>query len=207
MYHPLYSQLTTHVEDLHENPLRYTVCMDHNEKLISLLTQGEVCVIPTDTVYGVVGKLSSQKAVEKIYQLKQRNLEKPVGTILAASISQVANLTTTVALQAAAQFWPGPVSVIVPADETYTYAHKGEMSLAIRIPDDSTLRSLLVQTGPLASSSANLQGQPPATTVAEAKAYFHDQVPLYIDGGDLSNRTPSRIVKIDEHGVVTTIRE
>jgi tRNA threonylcarbamoyl adenosine modification protein (Sua5/YciO/YrdC/YwlC family) len=180
--------------------------MDTNETLISLLAAGEVCIIPTDTVYGVVGKLSSPEAVAKIYQLKQRDLDKPVGTILAASIAQVAALTTNSALKLAAEFWPGPTSVIVPADESFAYAHKGELSLAVRIPSDPILRALLVQTGPLASSSANLQGQPPATTAAEAERYFHDAVPLYIDGGDLSDRTPSRIVRIEEDGRATIIR-
>lgn len=180
--------------------------MDHNEQLISLLTQGEICVIPTDTVYGVVGKLSSPEAVAKIYQLKQRDPSKAVGTILAASLAQVATLTTKSALKLASEFWPGPTSVIVPADESLFYAHKGEMSLAVRIPNNPELRALLVQTGPLASSSANLQGQPPATTVSEAKAYFHDMVPLYIDGGNLSDRTPSRIVRIEKDGLVTVIR-
>lgn len=183
-----------------------TPFMNHTEALITLLARGEVCVIPTDTVYGVVGKLSSPKAVAKIYQLKQRDTAKPVGTILAASIAQVAALTTKSALTLAAEFWPGPTSVIVPADNTYDYAHKGEMSLAVRIPADDALRALLVQTGPLASSSANLQGQEPATTVAEARAYFHDAVPLYIDGGDLSGRTPSRIVRIEEDGQIAVVR-
>lgn len=180
--------------------------MDHDEQLISLLAAGEICIIPTDTVYGVVGKLSSPEAVAKIYQLKQRDLDKPVGTILAASIAQVASLTTKSALKLASEFWPGPTSVIVPADESFTYAHKGELSLAVRIPNDPVLRALLVQTGPLASSSANLQGQPPATTVDEARSYFHNAVPYYVDGGDLSNRTPSRIIRINDDGTLTVLR-
>lgn len=180
--------------------------MDHNETLLQLLNQDEVCVIPTDTVYGVVGQLSSKAAVRKIYELKQRDDTKAVGTILAASLEQVADITTDAALDVASQFWPGPVSVILPASDAYQYAHRGEMSLAVRIPADETLRALLEKTGPLASSSANLQAQPPATTVAEAKAYFSEAVPLYIDGGDLSNRAPSKIVRIATDGTVTTVR-
>lgn len=180
--------------------------MDHNEQLIELLAHDDVCVIPTDTVYGVVGKLNSPKAVAKIYELKQRDPEKPVGTILAASLAQVATLTTKEALALAAEFWPGPTSVIVPADDSYAYAHKGEMSLAVRIPADEALRALLVQTGPLATSSANLQSQEPATTVQEAKDYFGDKVALYIDGGDLSERAPSRIIRIESNGQRTVVR-
>lgn len=181
--------------------------MDHNENLITLLAHSEVCVIPTDTVYGVVARLDDEQAVSKIYELKQRDLTKAVGTILAASLEQVAALTTTTALEAAAGFWPGPVSVILPASEKYAYAHKGENSLAVRIPADQTLRALLEKTGPLASSSANLQGQPPATTVIEAKNYFGDKIPLYIDGGDLSNRKPSKIIRIDAEGNMVTLRD
>lgn len=180
--------------------------MDDNKQLIERLRRGEVCVIPTDTVYGLVGKLNSPAAVAKIYQLKQRDQTKPVGTILAASLTQVAALTTKDALQLAAQFWPGPISVIVPATTAYQYAHKGEMSLAVRIPAHQALRALLEQTGPLASSSANLQSLPPASTVQQARDYFGSNIPLYVDGGDLSQRTASRIVRIESDGTLATIR-
>lgn len=63
-------------------------------------------------------------------------------------IAQVAALTTKSALKLAAEFWPGPTSVIVPADDTYEYAHKGEMSLAVRIPADETLRALAYSNRP-----------------------------------------------------------
>jgi len=180
--------------------------MEKFESTIPILNADDICVIPTDTVYGVVGKLSSKRAVARIYEVKQRDPQKPVGTILAASLEQVASITTSSALDVAAQYWPGPVSVILPASDEYFYAHKGEMSFAVRIPDDEPLRALLEQTGPLASSSANVQAEPPATTIEEAKAYFGSEVPLYIDGGDLSGHAPSRIIRIDDDGTVIVIR-
>lgn len=181
--------------------------MDGNTMLINALLNNDVCVIPTDTVYGAVARLDSPAAVAKIYDVKRRDLHKPVGTILAASLEQIAPLTTPEALEAAAAYWPGPVSVILPTSDRYNYAHKGAMSLAVRIPADQKLRALIEQTGPLASSSANLQEQPPATTIAEARAYFGDTVPLYVDGGDLSHRSPSRIIKINSDGSLATVRE
>lgn len=180
--------------------------MEKFASAIPILNADDICVIPTDTVYGVVGKLSSKQAVARIYEVKQRDPQKPVGTILAASLEQVADITTSPALDVAAQYWPGPVSVILPASDEYEYAHKGEMSFAVRIPDDESLRALLEQTGPLASSSANVQAEPPATTIEEAKAYFGSAVPLYIDGGDLSSRAPSKIIRIADDGDVTVIR-
>lgn len=187
--------------------MRYTTHMEKFESALPILNANDICVIPTDTVYGVVGKLSSKQAVARMYEVKQRDPQKPVGTILAASLEQVAAITTsTAALDVARQYWPGPVSVILPASDDYTYAHKGEMSFAVRIPADEALRAFLEQTGPLASSSANVQAEPPATTVEEAKAYFGSSVPLYIDGGDLSGRAPSKIIRIDDTGTVTVIR-
>lgn len=181
--------------------------MEKYEAAIQILNSDDICVIPTDTVYGVVGKLSSKRAVARMYEMKERDLNKPVGTILAASLDQVAAITTSpTALAVAAQYWPGPVSVILPASEEYAYAHKGEMSFAVRIPDVASLRALLEKTGPLASSSANIQAQPPATTVEEAKAYFGSAISLYIDGGDLSGRAPSRIIRIDDAGTVEVVR-
>lgn len=181
--------------------------MEKYESAVQLLNADDVCVIPTDTVYGVVGKLSSKRAVARMYDVKVRDAQKPVGTILAASLDQVAAITTSpAALAVAAQYWPGPVSVILPASEAYAYAHKGEASFAVRIPDNEPLRALLEQTGPLASSSANLQGQPPATTVEQAKTYFGSAISLYIDGGDLSDRMPSKIIRIDDAGNTAIIR-
>jgi tRNA A37 threonylcarbamoyladenosine synthetase subunit TsaC/SUA5/YrdC len=80
------------------------------------------------------------------------------------------------------------------------YIHQGTDSLAIRIPDDSALLELLQQTGPLLTSSANQPGQPPATTISEAKAYFGSQVDYYEDAGAV-NRAPSTVVKVENDGI------
>jgi L-threonylcarbamoyladenylate synthase len=75
------------------------------------------------------------------------------------------------------------------------------MSLAIRLPADKDLQELLKRTGPLLTSSANLPGESPATNIAEARQYFGDKVDFYIDGGDLSNRQPSTIIRIIDDAI------
>jgi L-threonylcarbamoyladenylate synthase len=166
-----------------------------------LLKPGSIGVIPTDTVYGVVARAADQAAVERLYNLKKRD-NKP-GTLIAADIKQLEELGLKHRyLKAVEQFWPGAVSVIIPAaDPELTYLHRGKMTLAVRIPDDSKLKKLLQATGPLLTSSANPPGQPTATTIGQAKKYFSDQVDFYSDSGDLSGRQPSTVIRIIDDAI------
>jgi L-threonylcarbamoyladenylate synthase len=105
-------------------------------------------------------------------------------------------------LKAVEQFWPGAVSVVIPAaDPALSYLHQAKMSLAVRIPNDKALLKLLEQTGPLLTSSANQPGQAPAATIELAKKYFGQQVDFYVDGGDLSGRQASTVVRILDDAV------
>jgi L-threonylcarbamoyladenylate synthase len=159
-----------------------------------LRVPGEIAIIPTDTVYGVVARAADPEAVARLYKLKHR--EGKPGTLVAASIDQLSDLGVERKYLTAIEYlWPGAVSVIIPCGQNLFYIHQGTDSLAIRIPDDERLRALLHQTGPLLTSSANQPGEPPATTVAEARAYFGDQVDWYEDGG-VVNREPSTVVKV-----------
>lgn len=158
--------------------------------------RGCIAVIPTDTVYGLVAKATDSHAVKKLYELKNREF-KP-GTLIAANIEQLEQLGLKRRyLKAVEQYWPGPISVIIPcADPNLQYLHQGKMSLAVRLPESSEMKELLNLTGPLITSSANLAGQPPAVTIDQARAYFGDQVDHYYDGGDLSGRSPSTIIRV-----------
>jgi L-threonylcarbamoyladenylate synthase len=163
-----------------------------------LLQRGAIGVIPTDTVYGIVARAADKVAVERLYRVKSRE-HKP-GTVIAASIDQLVELDIKRRyLKAVEQFWPGPISVEIPHPLEYLNQSTGRQ--AFRIPDDGPLIKLLLQTGPLLTSSANLPGEPPANTVAEAKRYFADAVDFYIDGGDLSDRKPSTLVRIVDDAV------
>lgn len=164
-----------------------------------LITPGEIAIIPTDTVYGVVARAADADAVARLYQLKRR--EKKPGTIVAASIGQLVELGVKRRyLTAVEQFWPGAVSVIIPCGEELHYIHQGVGSLAFRIPNDQRMIDLLEQTGPLVTSSANQPGEPPATTIDEAKAYFGDQVQWYEDGGRVAGE-PSTVIRIIDDAV------
>jgi L-threonylcarbamoyladenylate synthase len=163
-----------------------------------LLKPGAIGVIATDTVYGIVARAADPLAVERLYKLKRRD-HKP-GTIIAASIDQLVELGIPRRyLKAVEQFWPGAVSVEIPHRIAYLHQNTGRQ--AFRIPDDKDLLALLNKTGPLQTSSANHPGEPPANTITEAKHYFGDSVDFYVDGGNLSKRQASTIIRIIDDAI------
>ena len=175
--------------------------MDSERVANKLSQESAIGVIPTDTIYGVVARAGDAAAVERLYAVKRR--ESKPGTLIAASIDQLEELGLKRRyLTAIQQYWPGPISVIIPcADPSLAYLHRGKMSLAVRLPDDKKLHDLLKRTGPLLTSSANRSGEPPANTIEEAKKYFGDKVDFYTDGGDLSANQPSTIIRIVDDAI------
>jgi L-threonylcarbamoyladenylate synthase len=166
-----------------------------------LQSNGAVGIIPTDTVYGVVARAADERAVSRLYALKARE-HKP-GTLIAADLDQLEALGLKHRyLKAVEQYWPGAISVIIPAsDPKLAYLHQGKLALAVRIPKDAALQKLLKATGPLLTSSANPPSKPTAVTIKQARDYFGGKVDFYIDGGDLSDREPSTIIRIVDDAV------
>ena len=174
-----------------------TLSMDVAAKL----RDGAVGVIPTDTVYGLATSAENKTSVARLYHDVKRRGPKP-GTIVAANIEQLERLGLKARyLRAVKEFWPNPLSIIIPCGEELTYLHRGKDSLAVRIPDDEMLRAFVEQTGPLLTTSANHPGEPTATTVASAEKSFGDSVDFYVDGGDLSGRPPSTVIRIVDDAI------
>ncbi|GAC1391684.1 MAG: L-threonylcarbamoyladenylate synthase [Candidatus Saccharimonadales bacterium] len=171
-----------------------------DDSLIALLLKGGVGVIPTDTVYGLVGAASLPETVTRLYRLKHRE-QKP-GTIIAGSITQLIQLGVKARyLKAVENYWPGAISVVIPVGEELRYLHQGVHSLAFRIPHSPMLIQFLERTGPLITSSANHPGEAVATTLDQAEAYFGDQVDFYVDGGDLRGQLHSTVIRIVDDAI------
>ena len=173
-------------------------------QLHALLRDGAIGVLPTDTIYGLVCSAHNKAAVEKLYIIKPREL-KP-GTIVAASDEQLRDLGIADRhLQKVSNYWPNPLSVVLPVDPSLKYLHLGRDSLAVRIPAHKPFRKLLEQTGSLLTTSANLPDQPPARSLREAQAYFGDSLDFYVDGGAVDNAAASTIARL-ENDVLRILR-
>jgi L-threonylcarbamoyladenylate synthase len=168
--------------------------------VIAALNKGAIGVMPTDTVYGVVARAEDKNAVSRLYALKRRE-QKP-GTIIAASVSQLSQLGVPQdQLAQVEKWWPGPLSAVLVM-EGNDYLHQEVGDIAMRVIADPQLQKLLEKTGPLLTSSANQPGEPGATTIREAWDYFGDDVDFYVDGGTITSRVPSTIVKPTATGLV-----
>jgi len=176
------------------------VFKDINDSAVAaLLNNGAVGVLPTDTVYGLVCRAADEPAVARLYEVKHR--ENKPGTLIAANIEQLVELGLKERyLKAVERFWPGAVSVRIPHQPNYL-VDVATGTVAVRIPDYKPLLNLMQQTGPLQTTSANLAGEPVATVLSEAQAYFGDTVDFYVDGGDLSNRPPSTVIQIIDDAI------
>jgi L-threonylcarbamoyladenylate synthase len=165
-----------------------------------ILEKGSVIVMPTDTVYGLVCSAKDKLAVAKLYEIKSRS-SKP-GTIVAASVDQLVELGIKRRyLTAVEHLWPSPISVIIPSEPEHRYLDLGSGTLAMRVTSDKKLAEILKNTGPLLTSSANLPGEQPATSIEQARRYFGSRVDEYFDGGNLSERKPSTIVRVVDDAV------
>ncbi len=165
------------------------------------LSAGRVGVMPTDTLYGLVGQALAPTTVERIYHIKRRAPHKPF-VILIAALGDLAKFgvePTPDSERVLKHYWPGPVSIILPCLRAdLFYLHRGTHSLAFRLPDKPDLVELIKEVGPLVVPSANPEGHPPATSLAQAQEYFGDKVDFYVDGGTLEGQ-PSKLIRV-EHG-------
>jgi L-threonylcarbamoyladenylate synthase len=168
------------------------------KEIIACVKSSGIGVLPTDTIYGVVGSALKPMAVERLYTVRGRQPKKPF-IVLIASVADLALFGVHPATRTRAllsKLWPGPVSVILSCPgKKFAYLHRGTGTIAFRVPGSPKLRAFLKKTGPLAAPSANIAGKPPATTAREAYTYFKGTVDFYIDGGEHAG-APSSLIEV-----------
>ncbi len=166
------------------------------DKIADILEKGGIGVMPTDTIYGLVGQALSKNTVDRIYKIRKRDSKKPV-IILVGSMGQLKILgikTGNYQKKFLAEIWPGKTSVVFKCpDKRFSYLHKGTKTLAVRLPKPVWLRQMLVRVGPLAAPSANIEGFSPSQTIAQAQRYFGKKIDFYLNGGALLSK-PSTLV-------------
>lgn len=174
------------------------------DEVAALLNAGHVVVIPTDTVYGVAAKFDIASAVERLFAIKQRPSTVPLPVFVndADGVFAVGGRDTASASTLAHAFWPGPLTLIVPAvAASARRIGSSDSTIGFRRPNDEMVTYLVARCGPLAVTSANEHGEPPCTTVAQVQAVFanNDLVAAVLDGGE-RNGTVSTVVMCDEKG-------
>lgn len=160
------------------------------------IRSGKVVIVPTDTVYGLAASPKDKAAVQQIFDLKGRPQDKAL-PVLGASLEALARIAefTAEARSVAGRLWPGPLTIVLRRVEGFDDDLGGpdDGTIAVRVPGSASLCSLLAETGPLAVTSANRSGDPPAHTAAEARGIF-PEIPV-LDGGSCTGR-PSTVLSL-----------
>ncbi|MDT4997814.1 MAG: L-threonylcarbamoyladenylate synthase [Pseudonocardiales bacterium] len=178
-------------------------CADPDARLVGLaaatasVAAGELVVLPTDTVYGIGADAFTSTAVAALLQAKGRGRDMPVPVLVGswATVDGLVSVVTASTRQLIEAFWPGGLTLVVRHAPSLSWdLGDAAGTVAIRMPLHPVAVELLERTGPMAVSSANLSGLPPARTAAEARDQLGDSVAVYLEDGPVTTGLPSTIV-------------
>ena len=161
--------------------------------------RGELVVLPTDTVYGLGTDAFDPEAVARLLAAKGRGRDLPVPVLVGSprTLDGIATGLSRTARDLVEAFWPGGLTLVARVQPTLRW-DLGETggTVAVRMPLHPVAIELLQATGPMAVSSANISGRPPATSVDEAIEQLDEAVSVYLDGGTSGEPVPSTIVDV-----------
>jgi tRNA threonylcarbamoyl adenosine modification protein (Sua5/YciO/YrdC/YwlC family) len=163
------------------------------------VARGELIVIPTDTVYGLGADPANAQATARVFEVKRRARELPLPVLVAdcETAQSLAAHWPEAAERLARAFWPGPLTIVVAATPAAGLRLGGSgRTVGLRQPGHSTALALLAATGPLAVTSANRSGEPPAATAADAVRQLGAAAAVYLDAGRAPGGVPSTVVDL-----------
>jgi L-threonylcarbamoyladenylate synthase len=198
------SVLSVNPADPRENRVR---------EAVRVLREGGLAAIPTETFYGIAADTGHAEALSRVNEIKGKPADSPC-LLLAADVAQARSVARELpaGFEALAErFWPGPLTLVVPArEDVHPVVTGGRGTVGVRVPGLALPRRLAAGLGrPITGVSANRTGEPPCRTAAEVAAVFDDGPALILDGGPTAGGAPSTIVdlcgsrpKILRHGTI-----
>jgi L-threonylcarbamoyladenylate synthase len=164
------------------------------DEAVRAIDRGGVVAMPTDTVYGLACDPASAAAIDRVYAIKRRpgDLELTLLVATIAAIEEDVELSDDARTLAGA-CWPGALSIVCALRRHRWGIPRSGETLSVRIPDHPIALELLRRTGPLATTSANRHGEPPAGTAAEVVAALDGEVDAVVDGGRCGGRASTII--------------
>jgi len=184
-----------------EDPSRWEYALEYSTRLI---LAGKVVGFPTDTFYGLAADPFNLAAVSEVFRIKRRTPERPL-PLLVASLDQAADLALDpprLFFTLAEKFWPGPLTLIVPASRLVPFkvtANSGKVGL--RWPRAPLAVAMIAAADrPLTGTSANISDQPACSTASQVEAQLGRTLPLIVDGGPTEGKLPSTLVDLTASG-------
>jgi L-threonylcarbamoyladenylate synthase len=166
----------------------------------SVILRGGMVAFPTETFYGIAVNALDEHALARLFALKDRPNEKASALLVRdlPMFQELACDVSPIARHLADTYWPGPLTIAVPARAGLPDALVVDGFVAARVSPHPLAQALVTQTGcPITATSANPSGKPPVTEIAAVQDYFHGKGPLYLlDGGTTPGGAPSTLVRV-----------
>ena len=168
--------------------------------IAAVLRAGGIMAYPTETFYGLGGNCFSDETVAKIYALKVRDAGKPL-SLIASDLDMVSRISSDlppVFFRLAEAFWPGPLTIVLPAAPSFPEARTGPgRTVGVRIPPVPWLREVVRESGfPITATSANLSGETEISDPQEVIRLCDGKIELIVDGGKTPGTKPSTVIRI-----------
>ncbi|UCH79793.1 MAG: threonylcarbamoyl-AMP synthase [Nitrospiraceae bacterium] len=185
--------------------MKFFTLTEHNyQKAVTeaavILNAGGIIAFATESYYAVGVIAMNEKEVRRIFDLKNRPLDKPIPLIVSdrKTLCTVAEEVPDQAHDLMKKFWPGPLTLIFKArTEVPTLITGSSGKVAVRVPGDSTaLQIAKAIKKPVTATSANLSSMPPAVNARDVLSYFGDNIDLILDGGQAPGGKPSTILDV-----------
>ena len=163
---------------------------------VDILKHGGLVVFPTDTVYGLAALPAKDEYIERLYVVKGRDSTRAIAILISSpdELDKISKLPNDMAFRLAKQFWPGPLTLIVPRHPKLPNSMSPNSTIGVRIPDHDFALNLLKMIGPLGVTSANISGRENTNTAMEVMNQLEGRVHLVIDGGRTPGGIPSTVV-------------
>ena len=165
-----------------------------------IIRQGGIVIFPTETVYGIGVNGLDEKAIKKLYDIKQRPLNKPISLLVSNMnmINKIAKDITALEYKLMKAFFPGPFTIILKKKKIVPdILTSNQDTVGVRMPDGEIARKLIEYADiPLATPSANISGKPSGTNLCDIMKDFKGKVDYFIDGGKSKIGIASTIVQV-----------
>jgi len=181
------------------------------EDTISDLLDEKVCIIPTDTYFALSVIADSERAISKLFSIKNRDGDKPIPLLISSlkNIENFCNIHNSLLQKVSNHFWPGPLTIVLPLTGTLPKILNNDSGfIGVRVPIHTfTLELLKKLNKPLTGTSANISGSPPSKDVNVIKTLFQNDVERIIDIKCGAEELSSTVIKIDNNEGLTVLRE
>jgi L-threonylcarbamoyladenylate synthase len=172
------------------------------KKAVEIIDQGGIVIFPTDTVYGIGCNPYNKKSVERIYNIKSRNISKPFPILVhSKEIAEKIAFFDEYSKKIAEQFWPGPLTIILKlTDENLKKSLNVVDKIALRVPNHKCTLDLLKKCNFLVGTSANISGQLSSTNPDECLKNIQNY-DIFVDGGIIMSKAESTIIEIENEKI------